>query len=118
MLSDERQSMKDTTPEGTLYIGSGVIAKGRMQVPSAATVNGTVEGELTAQSLRVQTSGVVRGTAVAEDITVAGRIDQSATATKLLVIESTGVLDGQISCGELEIRKGGELHGKVEMLKR
>lgn len=108
--------MKDSIPEGTLYIGSGVIAKGRMQVPSAATVNGTVEGELTAQSLRVQNSGVVSGTAMAEDIIVAGRVDQNATATKLLIIESTGVMDGQIACGELEIRKGGELHGKIEML--
>ena len=108
--------MKDSIPEGTLYIGSGVIAKGRMQVPSAATVNGTVEGELTAQSLRVQNSGVVSGTAMAEDIIVAGRVDQNATATKLLIIESTGVMDGQIACGELEIRKGGELHGKIEIL--
>ena len=108
--------MKDAIPEGTLYVGSGVIAKGRMQVPSAATVNGTVEGELRAQSLRVQTSGVVSGSATAEDIIVAGRIDQSATATKLLIIESTGVLDGQIACGELEIRKGGELHGTISML--
>lgn len=110
--------MKDSIPEGTLYIGSGVIARGRMQVPSAATVNGTVEGELTAQSLRVQNAGVVSGVATAEDIIVAGRVDQTATATKLLIIESTGVMDGQIACGELEIRKGGELHGKIEMLKR
>jgi cytoskeletal protein CcmA (bactofilin family) len=108
--------MKDSIPQGSLFIGSGVIAKGRMQVPGAATVNGTVEGELNAQSLRVQSSGVMIGTSTAEDIIVAGRIDQSATATKLLVIESTGVMDGQIACGELEIRKGGELHGKIEML--
>jgi len=74
--------MKDSIPEGSLYIGSGVIAKGRMMVPAAATVNGTVEGELTAQSLRVQASGVMTGTATAEDIIVAGRIDQSATAKK------------------------------------
>lgn len=108
--------MKDSIPEGTLYIGSGVIAKGRMQVPTTATINGTVEGELTAQSLRVQASGVVSGTATAEDIVVAGRIDQSATATKLLTIESTGVIGGQIACGEIEIRKGGELHGTIETL--
>ena len=58
--------MKETTPEGTLYIGSGVIAKGKLTVPSAATVNGTVEGELSAQSLRVLNSGVVNGIATAE----------------------------------------------------
>ncbi len=108
--------MKETTPEGTLFSGSGGIAKARLMVPSAATVNGTVEGELSAQTLRVMNSGVVNGIATAEEIVVAGRMDQSATATRLLVIEATGVIHGQIACGELEIRKGGELHGKIEML--
>ena len=115
-LATEDDAMKETTPEGTLYIGSGVIAKGRLTVPSAATINGTVEGELSAQSLRVLNAGVVNGIANAEEIVVAGRMEQSATATRLLVIESTGVIHGQIACGELEIRKGGELHGKIEML--
>jgi cytoskeletal protein CcmA (bactofilin family) len=115
-LATEDDAMNETTLEGTLYIGSGVIAKGRLTVPSAATINGTVEGELSAQSLRIMSSGVVDGTATAEEIVVAGRMDKSATATRLLVIESTGVMHGQIACGELEIRKGGELHGKIEML--
>jgi cytoskeletal protein CcmA (bactofilin family) len=113
---NKEDAMKETTPEGTLFIGSGVIAKGRLMVPAAATINGTVEGELSAQTLRVMNSGVVNGIATAEEIVVAGRMDQSATATRLLVIESTGVIHGQIACGELEIRKGGELHGKIEML--
>jgi cytoskeletal protein CcmA (bactofilin family) len=113
---NKEDAMKETTPEGTLFIGSGVIAKGRLMVPAAATINGTVEGELSAQTLRVMNSGVVNGIATAEEIVVAGRMDQSATATRLLVIEATGVIHGQIACGELEIRKGGELHGKIEML--
>jgi cytoskeletal protein CcmA (bactofilin family) len=110
--------MKESTPQGMLYIGSGVVAKGRLTVPSAATVNGTVEGELSAQSLHVMNSGVVTGVAKAEDVVVAGKMEQSATATRLLVIESTGIIHGQIACGELEIRKGGELHGKIEMLNK
>jgi hypothetical protein len=66
--------MKETTPEGTLFIGSGVIAKGRLMVPAAATINGTVEGELSAQTLRVMNSGVVNGIATAEEIVVAENI--------------------------------------------
>lgn len=108
--------MKTNNPNGNLFIGSGVIAKGKLNVPGEAVINGTVEGELNAASINVMQAGVVTGHSVADAITVSGKINQSTTARHSLVIDATGTLTGEVSYGELEIRKGGELQGTIVML--
>ena len=110
--------MKNSNVYGDLIIGSGVIAKGTLRVPGEATINGTVEGELTADSVTVMPSGEVTGKTVGQTILVSGKLNQSTTATRSLVIEATGVLSGEIAYGELEIRKGGELQGSIVMLNK
>ena len=108
--------MKNKNPYGNLFIGSGVIAKGTLNIPGEAIINGTFEGELNAASINVMPAGVVTGKSVADTITVSGKINQSTTAKESLVIDSTGTLAGQVSYGEIEIRKGGVLQGAILML--
>ncbi len=108
--------MKSNNPPGDLYIGNGVIAKGKLTIPGEVVINGTVEGELNANTISVLSAGVVTGKTVADTITVAGKINESTTARKSLVIDTTGTLTGQVAYGDLEIRKGGELQGNIVML--
>ena len=39
------------------YIGEGVIIKGEINVPDVIVVEGAVEGDVTARSVRIGTSG-------------------------------------------------------------
>lgn len=110
--------MKTTNPFGELVIGTGVIAKGTLHVPGEATINGTVVGDLTADSINVMPFGEVTGKTVGQTIVVAGKLNQSTTATRSLVIDATGVLTGEVAYGDLEIRKGGELQGTIVMLNK
>lgn len=110
--------MKNTNTYGDLMVGSGVIAKGIFHVPGEAAINGTLEGEMTADSIAVMPSGVITGKSVAKTILVSGKINQSTTATQSLVIDSTGILTGEVAYGDLEIKKGGELQGTIVMLKK
>lgn len=105
--------MKNSNTHGNLIVGSGVIAKGSFHVPGEATINGTVEGELTADSVNVLSVGEVTGKTVAQTIVVSGKMNQSTTATRSLVIDATGMLTGEIAYGDLEIRKGGVLQGTI-----
>ena len=98
-------------------VGSGVTAVGTLKVPGEAIISGNVQGELTAASLSVLSTGEVTGTSVAQTILVAGKINQSTTATQSLVIDSTGVITGDIAYGDLEIRRGGELMGNIKQIK-
>lgn len=98
-------------------VGSGVVAVGTFKVPGEAIISGSVQGELTASSLSVLSSGEVTGKSVAQTILVAGKMNQSTTATQSLVVDSTGVITGEITYGDLEIRRGGELLGSINHIK-
>ena len=110
--------MKNSNSYGDLIIGSGVIAKGSFHVPGEATINGTVEGELTADSVYVLSFGEVTGKTVGQTIVVSGKMNQSTTATRSLVIDASGMLTGEIAYGDLEIRKGGTLQGTIVTLNK
>ena len=43
------------------YIGAGVTVKGAIVVPDAIVVDGVVEGDVTAQSIRIGPSGAIKG---------------------------------------------------------
>ena len=43
------------------YIGAGVTVKGAIVVPDAIIVDGIVEGDATAQSIRIGQSGAIKG---------------------------------------------------------
>jgi hypothetical protein len=42
------------------YIGAGVTVKGAIFVPDAIVVDGVVEGDVTAQSIRIGPTGAIR----------------------------------------------------------
>jgi cytoskeletal protein CcmA (bactofilin family) len=46
---------------GIAYIGAGVTVKGAIVVPDAIIVDGVVEGDVTAQSIRIGPSGAIKG---------------------------------------------------------
>ena len=102
---------------GNLLVGKGVTISGVFNVPGEAFVDGKAEGQLTAEAINVTTNGVVTGNAVANQVKVAGVMEQSITAKTSLLVESTGSVSGSIAYADLEIRRGGELQGNIVILK-
>jgi cytoskeletal protein CcmA (bactofilin family) len=98
---------------GDLLIGAGVVAKGTMTAPGLVEVDGSVDGILRANSVNVTANGVVTGDTTADNIRVAGQLLDKSTARNSLLVESTGQVSGDIAYGDLEIRKGGNIVGKI-----
>jgi cytoskeletal protein CcmA (bactofilin family) len=105
--------MADTNTPGSLLVGEGVFMKGSMRVPGLATIDGKLEGELTADTVHIQTNGSVNGRTTASHVRVAGAATDTTIANKTLVIESSGLIAGSITYTELEIKKGGSLQGSI-----
>lgn len=105
--------MADTNTPGSLLVGEGVFMKGSMQVPGLATIDGKLEGELTADTVHIQTNGSMNGRTTASHVKVAGAVTDTTIANKTLIIESTGLIAGSITYEDLEIRKGGTLQGTI-----
>ncbi len=108
--------MADTNTPGSLLVGEGVFMKGSMRVPGLATIDGKLEGELTADTVHIQTNGSMNGRTTASHVKVAGAVTDTTIANKTLVIESSGLIAGSITYTELEIKKGGSLQGSINKL--
>ena len=105
--------MADTNTPGSLLVGEGVFMKGSMRVPGLASIDGKLEGELTADTVHIQTNGSMNGRTTASHVRVAGAVTDTTIANKTLVIESSGLIAGSITYTDLEIKKGGSLQGSI-----
>ena len=110
--------MADTNPPGSLLVGEGVYMQGTMNVPGIASIDGKLEGKLTADVIVIQANGSVDGKTTANHIKVAGSLSDTAVANKTLVVESTGVISGSVTYAEMEIKKGGSLQGGIYKIGR
>jgi len=57
---------------------------------------------------------MVTGDTTADNIRVAGKLMDTSTAYLSLLVESNGEVSGDISYGDLEMRKAGNLIGNIK----
>jgi cytoskeletal protein CcmA (bactofilin family) len=110
--------MNDTTKnnpstDNSIFIGEGVVFKGTITAPHQATVAGQFEGSLQAREITVNKTGVVSGTTTAQVIEVQGTLNEDVTSRGLLLVRSTGKVNGKVTYGEIEIERGGEVKGDM-----
>jgi len=105
--------MAEIHASGSLLVGEGVFIKGTMRVPGVASVDGKLEGELSADSVFIQQNGSMDGQTTANHVRVAGTLTDTTVANRTLVVESSGLVAGSITYQELEIKKGGSLQGGI-----
>jgi cytoskeletal protein CcmA (bactofilin family) len=105
--------MAEIHAAGSLLVGEGVFMKGTMRVPGVASVDGKLEGELSADSVFIQQNGSMDGQTTANHVRVAGTLTNTTVANRTLVVEATGLVAGSITYQELEIKKGGSLQGGI-----
>ena len=111
--SSKENNMAEIHASGSLLVGEGVFIKGTMRVPGVASVDGKLEGELSADSVFIQQNGSMDGQTTANHVRVAGTLTDTTVANRTLVVESTGLVAGSITYQELEIKKGGSLQGGI-----
>jgi cytoskeletal protein CcmA (bactofilin family) len=89
--------MADTVIEGD------VIAKGKV------TVNGRVQGNLSAQSVEISQSGGIYGSLRAQSAEVHGAIQGDVSILGLIRIGETGSVNGKVEYGKIAMEQGGTL---------
>lgn len=106
--------MNETSDQkGNIYIGEGVTVTGSFNIPGRAVVNGTLNGELSADELLVGKQGKLTGQIKVRNADVHGETHDTLTASDHLVIRGTGRVSGKASYGELEIERGGLVEGTI-----
>ena len=100
----------------SITIGQGVTFKGSLNVHSKAVINGTVDGDLTADELEIGPTGKITGLITARKIDVQGELHQVITCKDHLMIRSTGKVSGAIEYSEIEIERGGQFRGEMKQV--
>jgi cytoskeletal protein CcmA (bactofilin family) len=108
--------MSSFRPEekNVVYVGEGVTLNGAIHAQDTVVVDGTVDGEVTCSQLIVGENGVVNGTISVSDADICGKIGTDISIKQLLIIRSTGRVEGKWVYGEIEVEKGGVLAGVAE----
>ncbi len=99
--------------ENVAYIGSGVTIKGEISVPDLIVVDGTIEGAITARVVSVGQTGVVRGNITATEADISGSVSDHIDIKQLLIIRTSGRVEGKIRYGEIELEKGAVVAGDL-----
>lgn len=99
--------------KGNIFIGEGVTVSGTFSIPGRAVVNGTLNGELSADELMVGKQGRLAGQITVRNADVHGETNDTVTASSRLIVRSTGRVNGRASYGELEIERGGLVAGTI-----
>lgn len=98
-----------------LLVGPGTRLKGDVTTCEAISVQGNLEGTIDAGRLTISETGDVDGTATLETAEIGGKFNGTLTVRGLLTIRSTGVVQGTVRYGELELERGCQVSGDVAL---
>jgi cytoskeletal protein CcmA (bactofilin family) len=97
------------------FIGSNSTFRGEIKSTGALRIDGTVEGNITADYVILGEKGNIRGDVVAQNVIVGGRIEGNVRSKGIIEIKNKGKIIGDILTPKLSIIEGGVIEGRTSM---
>lgn len=115
----EREKVRTASTDGSgssAFLGKGSRIVGKLSFEGPARIEGSVEGEITAQdTLTIGDSAVVNAQITGSSVIIHGRVTGDVTARKRLEIRAPGRLLGNITTPSLVIHEGVVFEGQCSM---
>ena len=102
---------------GPSVIGAGLSVIGRLACAGDIQIEGTVEGEVRAQGVRIGSGAVVKGTITGEIVQVAGTLEGNIEG-ETVILARTARVCGDISYRTLQIDEGADFSGTCQPRRR
>jgi cytoskeletal protein CcmA (bactofilin family) len=100
-----------------LIVGRDIKLHGEITSCDHRLVEGSVEATLTdGKIIDIAQSGTFNGAVECETASIRGKFEGELTCHERLVVRSTGRITGKIRYRQLEVERGGEICGDVQML--
>jgi hypothetical protein len=112
----DSQMSREITADKISFGKTGMLTASAVSAPGEAIIDGEMSGDITAEKITVGKTGKLTANAAASFIDVAGEVTQKTIATVSLSIKSGGVVSGEVSYGDLEIMRGGEIMGTITQI--
>lgn len=91
--------------------------KGAFSFTGRLILKGSFEGTVLGENLIIAKEGIVLAEINAKNVTIGGRFEGHINALNEVVIMSTGICAGKISCRSLVVETGGLLNGDIRCVK-
>tara|TARA_Y100001936_G_scaffold254084_1_gene324592 strand:- start:5428 stop:5949 length:522 start_codon:yes stop_codon:yes gene_type:complete len=100
-----------------LIVGRDIALNGEISACEKLVVEGRVEANMKeCREIEIAESGTFKGEAEIEIAEVSGVFEGSVSARKLLIVRSTGRVNGKVRVRQLEVERGGEISGEIEII--
>ncbi len=101
-----------------LLVGRDIALSGQISACDKLVVEGRVEANMSeCREIEVAESGTFKGEAEIDIAEISGQFEGAITARELLIVRSTGRVTGTIRVGRLEVERGGEIEGNIQVLR-
>ena len=105
--------MSDLSQNGCLFVGQGVSITGKITLPEKLTVDGQIEGEITARELQVGETGTITGKLAVAVADIRGELVDSISVSEMLILRNTAKVRGTIAYNALQIEQGAVIEGTL-----
>ena len=100
-----------------LIVGREIALNGQISSCEKLVVEGRVEASMSeCREIEIAETGMFKGEAEIEIAEISGIFEGTITANDLLIIRSTGRVVGSVRAGRLEVERGGQIQGDVQIL--
>lgn len=97
-----------------LTVGPDIQMKGEITTCDRVIIEGMVDATMRdVHTLELAELGALKGTAEVEDAEISGAFEGDLTVRGRLTIYSTGRVRGNVTYGEIEIQRGGQISGST-----
>jgi cytoskeletal protein CcmA (bactofilin family) len=99
-----------------LVIGRGIVLKGEINSCDLLVVEGEVEATMKAcREIKIAPTGSFKGQVEFDRADISGVFKGELTAREHLVVRATGNVTGKVRFGELEVERGGQVIGDIQV---
>jgi cytoskeletal protein CcmA (bactofilin family) len=113
-MNEEKNGLNNLNLSNSITIGQGVTFVGSISASGKAFINGAVTGDISVDELQVGESGVIKGKITSREMAIHGQVHDDVSCSEHALVHSTGLIHGNLTYGELEIKKGGRVTGSLD----
>lgn len=101
-----------------LIVGRDIRLKGEITACDTLIVEGRIEASMDSRVIQVAESGIFKGEASVDQAEIRGRFEGTLMVRDYLLVCATGRITGTVRYGQIEIERGGEIGGDVQVLSK
>ena len=97
-----------------LTVGPDIQMKGEITSCDRVVIEGTVDATMRdVHTVELTETGSLKGTAEVQDAEISGAFEGDLTVRGKITIHSSGRVRGNVTYGEIEIQRGGQISGNI-----